>query len=364
MLDTKPLQLQDGWPDIGFYEAQFDPQPLSDLTQWIEENYEYQNTHAVLIEHAGYLVYELYLEGQDERWGNPTGDRVFNVDSLHDLRSVSKSVTSLLLGLALGGDYEQALVTPVTDYFKDQGINFGEGVEAVTLQHVLTMTAGLEWDEWTLPYSDPLNDEHQLHVVEDPTAFVLGRPVIDPPGTVWKYNGGLTELLATIVEQKTGKRLDVFAAEALFGPMGITNFEWLGSLNWRSPGKPSASSGLRMRARDLAKIGSLFLHNGVWANQQIISPQWLNLSSKRHVNEVDLWSPGNFGYGFQWWPGLSKSIPSYKIIAGLGNGGQQLLVVPEHQLAVTVFAGNYNRYGQGIFNWMLGRIVPAYREHS
>ena len=364
MLDTKPLQLQDGWPVANLGEAHLDPESLSELTQWIEEVYEYQNTHAVLIEHAGHLVYELYLEGQDERWGDPIGYRTFSIDSLHDLQSVSKSVTSLLLGLALGGDYEQALTTPVTDYFKGQGITFGAGVEAVTLQHILTMTAGLEWDEWTLPYSDPRNDEHQLHLVEDPTALVLGRRVIDPPGTVWKYSGGLTELLGTIVEQKTGKRLDVYAAEALFGPMGITSFEWLGSSNWRSQGKPSASSGLRMRARDLAKIGSLFLHNGVWDNQQIISPQWLKLSSQRHVNEVDRWGPGNFGYGFQWWPGHSNSIPNYKVIAGFGNGGQQLLVVPEHHLAVTVFAGNYNRYGQWIFNWMLGRIVPAHRKHG
>jgi len=371
-LDTKPLQLQDGWPVASPGEAHLDARSLSDLTQWIEETYEYQNTHAVLIEHAGHLVYELYLEGQDSRFDGSTrnrlfsslGNRVFNVNSLHDLASVSKSVTSLLLGIALRGDYERTLATPITEYFKDQGITFGVGTEAVTLQHVLTMTAGLEWDV-TLPYSDPRNDNHKLFfMVENPIELVLGRRVTDPPGTVWNYNNGLTELLGTIIEQKTGKRLDVFAAEALFEPLGITNFEWVGPPSWQPKGRPSAAGGLRMRARDLAKIGSLSLHNGVWNNRQIVSPEWIQLSSQHHVNEVDRWSRGIYGYGFQWWPGRSNSIPTYRIIAGFGSGGQQLLVVPERHLVVTVFAGNYNRHRQDLFNWVLGRIAMAHREHD
>lgn len=364
MLDTRPLRQRDGWPVASLDEAYLDVRSMSDLTRWIEETYEYQNTHAVLIEHAGHLVYELYLEGPDERWGDPLGNRVFSVDSLHDLRSISKSVTSLLLGLALGGNYAQALATPVTEYFKDPGITFGVGAEGVTLKHVLTMTAGFEWDEWTLPYSDPRNDEHQLNIVEDPVALVLGRRVTDPPGTVWKYSGGLSQLLAAIVEQKTGKRLDVFAAEALFGPLGITNFEWLGSSKWQPQGRPSAASGLRMKARDLARIGSLLLHKGVWDNRQIVPSEWIQLSSQRHITESVRGARGIYGYGFQWWPGRSNSIPSYEIIAGFGNGGQQLLVVPEHHLVVTVFAGNYGRHRQNLFNWVLGRIAMAHRKHD
>lgn len=363
MLNTIPLQLQDGWPVASLDRASLDVRSMSGLTRWIKENYEYHNIHAVLIEHAGHLVYEVYLEGQDERWGRPLGERTFSVDSLHDLRSISKSVTSLLLGLALRGDYAKALATPVTEYFIGQGIAFGAGAEGVTLQHVLTMTAGFEWDERTVPYRDPRNDEHQLNIVENPVALVLGRRVTDPPGSEWTYSGGLTQLLAAIVEQKTNKRLDEFAAEALFGPLGITNFEWLGSSNWQPQGSSSAASGLRMRARDLAKIGSLMLHNGVWDNRQIISPEWLRLSSHRHVDEVGRGMRGIYGYGFQWWPGRSNSIPSYRIIAGFGNGGQQLLVVPERHLVVTVFAGNYGRPGQYSLGWMLNQIAAAHRNH-
>ena len=365
MLNTIPLQLHDGWPIASPDEAYLDERSLNDLTQWIEETYKYQNTHAVLIAHSGHLVYEIYLEGQDSRWYKPLGHRDFNVDSLHDLQSVSKSVTSLLLGLALRGDYEKALATPVTELFKDQGIAFGEGAEKVTLEHVLTMTAGFEWDVSSYPYDNPQNDNHKLFESEhDPVAFILGLRVTDQPGKVWKYNNGLTEVLAAIIEQKTGKRLDDFAVEALFEPLGITSFEWIGLSNWTPKDRLSAAGGLRMRARDLAKIGSLFLHNGVWNNQQIVPRKWIKLSGQKHVIDSIRGDRGIYGYGFQWWPGRSNSIPSYEIIAGFGNGGQQLLIVPERHLVVTVFAGNYGRHRHSLFNWVLDRVAFAHRKHG
>lgn len=360
MLNTMPLQLQDGWSIASPIETNLDVQSLSDLTQWIEENYEYHNTHAVLIEHAGNLVYELYLKGQDGSYG----DRVFNINSLHDLRSISKSVTSLLLGIALQGEYEKALATPVVEFFKGQDIAFGDGTEAVKLFHVLTMTAGLEWDQWTLPFEDPQNDENKLYFAKDPVAMVLSRHATDSPGTVWKYSSGLTELLVAIIEQKTGKRFREFASEVLFDPLGIANFEWYGSWHWQTQGRPGSAWGLRMRARDLAKIGSLVLHDGVWSNQRIVSSEWIQLSIQRHVNESIQGARGKYGYGFQWWPGRSNSIPPYRIIAGFGNGGQQLLIVPDLHLVVTVFAGTYGRNSQNSFNWVLDRVAFAHRKHG
>jgi CubicO group peptidase (beta-lactamase class C family) len=360
MLNTMPLQLQDGWSIASPVEANLDVRSLSDLTRWIEEIYEYHNTHAVLIEHAGDLIYELYLDGEDGTYG----DRKFNVNSLHDLRSVTKSVTSLLLGIAFEGEYERALSAPIIEYFKNSDITLGAGAEAVTLRHVLTMTAGFEWDEWTLPYSDPRNDAMQLIMAEDPVAFTLGRPVKYPPGSHWVYNSGLTELLVEVIEQKTGKPLREFATEVLFEPLGINNFEWWSGWNWKPKGRPNAAAGLRMRARDLAKIGSLVLHDGVWDNQRIVSSEWIQLSIKRHVMESVQDGRGAYGYGFQWWPGRSNSIPTYKIIAGFGKGGQQLLVVPELHLVVTVFAGNYDRHRQDLFNWVLDRVAFAHRKHG
>ena len=358
MLKTTALNLRDGWPVTSPGEAGLDSRSLAEITAWIEEIYEYQNTHAVLIESAGQLVYELYLKGQDGVFG----ERVFNAHSLHDLRSISKSVTSLLLGIALQGDYQQALATPVADLFKDRDIAFAPGAESITLFHVLTMTAGLEWDQWTLPFHDPQNDEHRLYLAADPIAEVLERPLLDSPGESWVYSSGLTELLVEIIEQKTSRRFREFANDTLFGPLGITNYEWYGSRHWQGEGRPGAAWGLRMRARDLARIGSLVLHDGLWQGQRVVPSEWIKLSTHRHVEESIVGARGRYGYGFQWWPGRSNAIPSYDIIAGFGNGGQQLLIVPQLQLSVTVLAGNYSRAGQNSFNWFLDRIVSAHRQ--
>lgn len=162
------------------------------------------------------------------------------------------------------------------------------------------MTAGLEWDQWTLPYIDPRNDANKLAMSENPVEMVFNRHVAASPGAVWKYNGGLTELLVAIIEQKTGKSFREFAREVLFDPLGITNFEWRGSWYWQPKGRTGAAWGLRMRARDLAKIGSLVLHNGVWNNQRIVSSKWIQLSIKRHVKESIQGARGSYGYGFQW----------------------------------------------------------------
>ena len=263
VLDQAPARLDDGWAVAAPSEAGFDPAALAALTAEIENN-NIRNVHAVIVEHAGRLVYEQYFSGLDERWGRSIGDISFDHDSLHDLRSVTKSVTTALLGIALGDDYQNAIDEPIVEYFEDLEGKFGAGVEDITLRHVLTMTAGLEWNEIDFcmllcaPYTE--NDELRLNATPDPISMVLGRPVRDPVGSRWNYNGGLTQVLAGLIHRMTGKHIDKFAEETLFGPLGITSYEWLGSPAWSPEKLPSAASGLRMRARDLAKFGSLFLH--------------------------------------------------------------------------------------------------------
>ena len=294
---SPPVQREDGWPVAAAGTAGFNEASLAALTQAIRDG-KHLNTHAVLVEKAGRLVYEAYFEGADERWGDPLGNVVFDHQTLHDLRSVSKSVTSALLGIALGGDYETALATPLPAYFPDLKHRFGPDLGQVTLHHALTMTAGLEWNEMTVPYTNPSNDENQLYYTEDPVGMVLSRPLRDPPGSTWYYNGGLTQVLAGLIERKTGKPLDRFAEEALFAPLGISKYEWR-----RFRRSPNAASGLRLTARDLAKIGSVFLHQGRWQGQQVIPPEWVALSTERHVQDIP-WGPrGVYGYGFMWYPG-------------------------------------------------------------
>jgi CubicO group peptidase (beta-lactamase class C family) len=339
--DEAPPELSDGWRVARPSEAGFDPVALAALTDAIEGG-TIPNVHALVVERAGRLVFERYFDGEDERWGEPMGVVEFDRDSLHDLRSVTKSVTSALLGIALGEEFGAAVERPITTYFQDLKGKFGSGVNEITLRHVLTMTAGLEWNEMTVPYTSRENDEIRMYFTPDPVAMVLGRPVRDPVGTEWYYNGGLTQVVAGLIQRETGKRLDRFAEEALFAPLGITRYEWLGSPGWSAKESPSAASGLRLRARDLAKIGSLMLHGGRWNERQVIPADWVELSTRRYIRNIPWGPPGVYGYGFMWYPGTIGGPEGERVVRAAGNGDQRLFIVPDAAVVVTVFAGNYN----------------------
>jgi CubicO group peptidase (beta-lactamase class C family) len=338
-------------------EAGFSQSALDKLTAAIKGG-AYPNTHAVLIEHDGALVYEQYFSGMDERWGHPLGKRVFNADSLHDLRSASKSVTSALLGIALGADFDKALMRPIGSFFPQYKLR--PELDAVTLHHVLTMTAGLECNEMTVPYTDPKNDEVQMSTVKDPVALVLSHALRDKPGDVWYYNGGLTQVLGGVVRQITGKPLDVYAKEVLFAPLGITQYEWLGEPKW-DPHMPAAASGLRMRARDLARFGSVYLHKGQWQGRQIVPALWVERSTRRHVQSIGAWhGSAQWGYGYQWWIGRPAG---YDVAVARGNGNQRVFVVEKERLAVTVFAGEYNKF-EGHSERLFGDLMAGHMGNS
>jgi len=355
---SPPVQRDDGWRVAAAGDVGFDEPKLAALTQAIRGG-TYPDTHAVLVEKSGSLVYEAYFEGRDERWGDAIGHVVFDYRTLHDLRSVSKSVTSALLGIALEGDYEAALATPITAYFPDLKHRFGPDLGQVTLQHALTMTAGLKWNEMTVPYTDRNNDEIQLYYTEDPVGMVLSRPLQDPPGSTWYYNGGLTQVIAGLIERRTGKPIDRFAEETLFADLGITDYEWLGSNLWPAGTSPSAASGLRLTGRDLAKIGSVFLHQGRWQGRQIIPAEWVARSLKRYVQSIPWGPPGVYGYGFMWYPGHTIGDAGFPKTRASGNGDQKIFLLPNQEIVVTVYAGLYNYQGRWGSEGILKQILAA-----
>ncbi|MEM7223715.1 MAG: serine hydrolase [Pseudomonadota bacterium] len=360
---SPPAERDDGWPVASLGEAGFDEAAMAALTDSIRTG-ALSNTHALVIEHRGRLVYEAYFKGEDERWGRPLGTVRFDQDTLHDLRSVTKSVTSALLGIALADNIDESLKRPLIVTFDDLKETFDDGAAQVTLYHTLTMTAGLEWNEMSVPYTDPSNDEIRMVYAEDPVAMVLARPLRDPPGSAWYYNGGLTQVLAGVIERQTGQPIDAFAEDALFAPLGITDYEWLGSPLWAEGSSPSAASGLRLRARDLAKIGSVMLHDGVWQGRQVIPARWVALSTERHVAEIP-WSPsGVYGYGFMWYPGRSKDERATRIVRAAGNGGQRLYILPDEGIVITLFADLYNQRSDWIGERILGEVLAAYRPAS
>jgi CubicO group peptidase (beta-lactamase class C family) len=349
----------DGWQAATLDESGFDRVKMQQLTQRLESGW-HPNAHMVLVVYRGKLVYEKYLSGDDESWGIPVGHRDFNENSLHDLRSISKSVTSLLLGIALGDDFESALSRPIIEYFPEFADQVADGVERVTLHQVLTMSAGFKWNEMEVPYSKVKNDARQMYLAADPVQFVLSKPLHSEPGARWYYNGGMTMVIAALIEKLSGQSFIEFAREKLGRPLGISDkhVEWRGLGIWRSRmSLPSAASGLRVRIRDLAKIGALMLDDGRWQGQQLVPREWVRLSSQRHMEQTfPIWSlDGIYGYGYQWWQANFRGeYGDFSAISGVGYGGQRLYVIPEKDMVVTIFAGNY---GNGI--WRMSEQVLA-----
>ena len=248
---------------------------------------------------------------------------------LHWWASGSKSVTSVLFGIAIdkgliNNDVNEKILTYFPNY---ASILTGEK-ENLTVKHLLTMSSGLDWDESTYPFGDPRNDVTQLFQQSDPIRFTLMKSLHATPGIVFHYNSGVTNVLAQIISLKSNRNLLQFAEENLFQPLGITQYEW----QRLSGNYYFASGGLSLRPRDMAKIGFLFLNDGKWNNNQIISQDWINASKQNYINP-DMGFAN--GYGYQWWLNSVESGENtidYLFAAGFGE--QLMFVVPTLDLLV------------------------------
>lgn len=351
-----PPALNDGWETAAPGEVGLDPGRLAELTGALRSG-EFGNVHALLIERDGKLIYEAYFEGEDWSWGSELGQVRFGRASLHDLRSVTKSVVSTLVGIALDRGLIASVDVPLRKLLPDHAhLLTGEKAD-LRLRHVLTMSAGLEWDETSVPYTDPANDERRMNAAADPVAFTLDRPLVNEPGSTFNYSGGLTQVLAAVLEDATGQDVEAFAREALFGPLAIYDVVWR-----RMPAseRPAAASGLRLRARDLAKLGSVFLHDGRWNDGEIVSAGWVEAATRPHLtfrfgDEPEFVAEN--GYGYQWWYGRYRT-PGGELDAptAAGNGSQRVILVPELGLSVTMFAGLYDTSDPEEI-WMPDRLV-------
>jgi CubicO group peptidase (beta-lactamase class C family) len=256
---------------------------------------------------------------------------------LHTMQSVSKSVTSLLVGIAIGRGEIAGVDVPASRYLKGFRMTGDARQERMTLKHLLTMTAGIAWDESTVDYTDPKNTCAAMEASRDWVQFVLDQPMAEEPGTSFVYNSGATELLAEVLRQATGKQADEYARERLFGPLGIERFYWK-----RIPtGQTDTEGGLYLAPLDLAKLGRLMLSDGVWDGQRILPEGWVRASVAPHVSATSR-AKLSLQYGYKWWLVPAREGQP-RVIAALGYGGQRLLVVPELDL-IAVFTG-WNIYG-------------------
>lgn len=348
-----PEKTNDGWEVASLASQNIAGEPIKELIERVYDN-SYKNIHSVLLVKNGKLVVEEYFPGRDSNGKY----REFQRDTLHETCSITKSVNSILIGLAIDqhlirrvDEKISALLPAYSDVFADRK------KDEICLKHLLTMTAGLSWDEWTYPYSDPRNDHAVMDGSKDPVRFVLERPLVTKPGEQFVYNSGASVVLGEIVRQVSGLKADNFAGRHLFGPLQITKYYWS---NYPT-GFVRAGGGLALRPRDMVKIGYLFLSGGRWQGKQIVSEEWVKESIKNRVDPKQFpdWHKDD-GYGYQWW------LRSFKVGDRMifsyhapGLGGQFIFVVPDLQL-VAVFTGwNETELALQPFEMLERYILPA-----
>jgi CubicO group peptidase (beta-lactamase class C family) len=306
------------------------------------------NLHGLVVVRDERLVLERYFTGEDNARGRPLGTVAFTAETRHDMRSVSKSIVALLYGIALERGQVPPPEAPLFAAFPDHAdLARHEGRDRLTIHHVLSMTMGTDWDETSVPYSDPTNSEIAMDMAADRYRYVLERRIVREPGVRFTYCGGATALLARIIATGVGMPLHAFAREALFDPLGLGPTEWLAGRD----GEPIAASGLRMTPRDLARIGLTMLRGGTADGRRIVPAQWIARCTSPIVSVDEVrrfgyhWYVADIAFGnpLGWAPRhLERTWMAF------GEGGQRLFLLPGLRLAVAITAGNYGADDQ----WM------------
>ena len=365
-----PEVRDDGWETASLDDAGIDAAPISEALQRIEDG-AFPNVHCVLIVKDGKLVFEAYFPGYTFNYVAEgfRGDYTqFGIDTLHNLASVTKSITSALIGIAVDQDLIQGVHQPVFTYFPEYAHLKTASNGKITLEHLLTMTSGLEWNELEVWLGDPTHDLIQLFIVPDPIAYILAKSIVAEPGTSWYYSGGDVNLLGEVIRRASGLRMDEFAASALFAPLGITAYQW----DHIKPDIIHASGNLKLRPRDMAKFGQLFLNGGTWKGKRILSEEWVQTSTQAQVaipwdalagklgeEYIDIMAAEGDRYGYLWWLKTyqvdGQQVPSYYAD---GWGGQNIIVLPSLDMVVVFTGGAYEGY-EPMDDILTDYILPA-----
>ena len=300
----------------------------------------------MLIVKDNQLVLEEYFPGHDFQWDAPGyhGRLVaWDRDELHTVMSAGKSMTSASIGLAIEHGFIESVHQSIFDYLPEHQRYRSAEKDTITIEHLLTMTSGLEWKEWGASNTSMDSDLFKLWVAcEDQIACVLEKPLVHEPGTTFNYSGGGMNVLGEIVKNATNMDIEAFSGQYLFEPLGIDQPEW----RRFESGVISASGEQIMTPRDMAKFGMLYLNNGVWSGKQIISEAWVEKSATPYAGNQGIKVPGEdtgrVGYSYSWWTKqLSRSGGRMDTFWADGWGGQRIVVVPELDTVVVFTGGNY-----------------------
>jgi len=316
----------DEWSISTAVEQNMSASHLKDMIQYFEDHL--ISINSIVIVRNGHIVLEEYFDFFDEN----TTVSIF---------SCTKTITSTLVGIAIDMGYIANTSIPILDYFPDRMIeDRNEWKESITIQDLLTMRAGFQWNDNS---AAGMSEYNQMLRTDDWVQYVLDRPMAVQPGIVFNYNSGASLLLSAIVQNATGMTSEEFAEEYLFGPIGIPSVSWRES----PQGITIGGNTLTLRAKDMARIGYLFLRNGSWNGNQVVSSDWISDATRTHST-----IPGVLGYGYQIW--IRDDLGSY---SARGYAGQFIFVIPRYDLVV-VFQATSGWTNTALEDW----IIPSIEE--
>lgn len=273
---------------------------------------------------------------------------------VHSLQSVTKSVSATVLAAAILHGAISGVDVPLLSFFQDYDVS---GVDPrlyqATLADLLTMRSGIEWHEQDRPL-DETNTTLRLERSPDWIQFTLDQPMDAAPGEKWAYSSGGSHLMSGVVRKATGRWIDDYAEEHVFGPLGIDDYHWK-----RTPsGYPDTEGGLYLEAEDLARIGLLYLRDGVWKGRRIVPEGWVATATAR---QAETGNAQGWGYGYQWW---RLDTDGVEVWAGLGFGEQYLMVLPAWDLIGVVNSWNLfpaPRRDASVLTALRGALIDAAR---
>jgi CubicO group peptidase (beta-lactamase class C family) len=327
-----PLK-NDGWTNIGAADSGLAEAKLRAMSAAVRSE-EFKKIGSILVARHGKLAYEDYVEG--------------DANSLRDTRSATKTITGVLVGIAIDEKKLSGVDAKVLALLPDRArrlLNPDARKAAITIEDFLTMSSPLECDDWN---DASRGNEERMYLVEDWAQFILDLPIrghmhvgeqveAPPYGRYFSYCTGGVFTLSEVLEKSTGMRTDRYAQQKLFTPLGISNVEWV----YSPMNIPQTGGGLRLSSRDLLKIGQLYLDEGRWQGRQIVSEEWVRKSIQPHARIDEATE-----YGYLWWLKSFKSgEKSYPAFFMTGNGGNKVVVIPQLDLVAVITSTNYNTHG-------------------
>jgi CubicO group peptidase (beta-lactamase class C family) len=336
-VSVAPVNTGDGWAVSTPAAEGMDSADVLDTLEAIR-NGRFRGVDAMVVVRHGRLVAEGYFNG-------------YGSETLHDLRSTGKSFTSALAGIAIEQqlfELEDPIATVVPQF--ESHANMDTRKRAITIHHLLDMRAGLECNDWN---ATSRGNEERMYDTRDWVGFILDLPMANDPGTFASYCTGGVVVLGQVIAWRSGMTLDAYAAAYLFGPLGIQQTSWR-----RGPdGSATGGGGLKLRPRDAAKFGQLYLNGGVWNGARVVPADWVTRSRER-VTPL-----GNDLYGLLWWKrAFSHGGVTAESFFTSGNGGNFIFVFPALDLVAVFTGSNYNSpLGDQPFDIVGNFVLPAVR---